>query len=335
MVDTNDPEIDDPEIDDPEIDDPEIDDDDYEDEDDEYEDDNDEYEDDDENEKKPEPNWNDWSSWVNFLKALIFYFIVTIFLGVLGSNFIYLTTRGSDLDIIFPTYDKFYSAKKIGVSKPSPANIDGCNEVSSGTGNIIFDDNFPYNLIDETTDVKQIKAWPLGKRFGSWFGKISRGVFKNNRAYFKGYLDNFPPNTLMGNHTFIIYIVAPFTLLMSFFGAGLSGFCTAIGTAFSADTKLTVYGGFLLFSWAVIFLMSAILVLRFVATLVFLPMSQNWKEVSNIMACNVTALVVLFGFFACGCAYDTLDADIASIMGIIYLALVAVTLFKKKSKDIF
>ena len=298
-------------------------------------DDYDDYDDYDYEDDEEELNWNDWTSWVNFIKALIFYFIVTIFLGVLGSNFIYLTTRGSDLDIIFPTYDKFYSAKKIGVAKPSPANIDGCNEVSSGTGNIMFDDNFPYNMIDETTDVKQMKTWSFGKRFGSWFGKISRGVFKNNRAYFKSYLDNFPPNTLLGNHTFIIYIVAPFTLLMSFFAAGLSGFCTAIGSAFSADTKLTVYGGFLLFSWAVIFLMTAILVLRFVATLVFLPMSQNWKEVSNIMACNVTALVVLFGFFACGCAYDTLDSDIASIMGIIYLALVAITLFKKKSKEIF
>ena len=62
-----------------------------------------------EEEKKKE--WNDIPTWVDFVKALLFYFIVTLLIGLFGASFIYLTTRGSEIDIILPTYDKYYGAK--------------------------------------------------------------------------------------------------------------------------------------------------------------------------------------------------------------------------------
>jgi hypothetical protein len=47
--------------------------------------------------------WDNTASWVNFVRSLFVFFIITIVFGLVGSNFIYLTTRGSELDIIFPT----------------------------------------------------------------------------------------------------------------------------------------------------------------------------------------------------------------------------------------
>jgi hypothetical protein len=75
-----------------------------------------------------------------------------------------------------------------------------------------------------------------------------------------------------------------------------------------------------------------VIFLRLMATLFFFPLSQDWKEVTNIMACNVKPLVVLFGFFVCGAAYDTLDPSIAGVMGIVYLCLVVWTLFRYVTK---
>jgi len=91
-------------------------------------------------------------------------------------------------------------------------------------------------------------------------------------------------------------------------------------------------GFFFLFSFGLFGGLSGVIFMRLVATLLFYPMSQNWKEVANIMACNVTALVVLFGFFVCGSAYDTLDPTIAGIMGVVYLILVVYSLWKYFTK---
>jgi hypothetical protein len=99
--------------------------------------------------------------------------------------------------------------------------------------------------------------------------------------------------------------------------------------------KVTVWGGFLLYSWGLFGGLAGVIFLRLIATLLFYPMSQNWKEVANIMACNVKPLVILFGFFVCGAAYDKLDPTIAGIMGVVYLMLVAWTVWKYFSKQMF
>jgi hypothetical protein len=92
--------------------------------------------------------------------------------------------------------------------------------------------------------------------------------------------------------------------------------------------KVTIWGGFLLYAWGTCIGLSCLIFLRLIGTICFLPMSQNWKEVANIMACNVKTLVVLFGFFVCGSAYDTLDPSVAGIMGVVYCCLVGYTLVR-------
>ena len=61
-------------------------------------------------------------------------------------------------------------------------------------------------------------------------------------------------------------------------------------------------------------------------------MSQDWKKIAKTMACNVKVLVILFGFFATGAAYESLDAVIAGVMGIVYLMLVSYTVVKYFTK---
>ena len=186
-----------------------------------------------------------------------------------------------------------------------------------------------------TPTKEQLKAMPLVERLTNWFAKSVAGCFKNNRAILKGWLDNFSPEGPLGNHVFQIYFAAPFTILAGGLIALLTGFWSAFGAGVGADLKVTVWGGFLLYAWGLYGSLAGLIALRLIATLCFYPMSQNWKEVANIMACNVKPLVVLFGFFVCGAAYDTLEPTMAGIMGIVYLMLVAWTIWKYFSKQLF
>lgn len=272
--------------------------------------------------------WNDPNSWLNFLKALLRFFLISLLWGLFGANFIYLTSRGSDLDVIFPTDELFYTAPSYEVQRNGPYTDVNCNEMGSGTFGV-FEDNFPYNLIKTKGSSKaELEGLTFVERLTNWFAKTVGGCFKTNRALIKSILDNFTPNSPMGNHTFQIYIGFPFVLVAGFFVSLISGFWSAFGAAAASDMKVTVWGGFLLYSWVLLFGLAVIMCLRLLGTLFFLPMSQNWKEVANIMACNAKAIVVLFGFFACGAAYDNLDATVSGIMGVIFLMLVIHTLWK-------
>jgi len=281
-------------------------------------------------------DWKDSTSWVSFIRQLFTYLILTLLFGLFGSSFIYLTSRGSDLDNILPTDDLFYSAKRYQTQKKGASNVVDCNETSSGTFSV-FEDNFPYNLISikGVPTKAQLKELPLIERMINWFAKCVAGCFKSNRALMKGVLDNFAPNTPLGNHSFQICIAFPAVLMFCGFFSLVTGFWASFGAGVSADMKVTIWGGFLLYAWGLFIGLACIVCLRFLGTLLFYPMSQNWKEVANIMACNVKTLVVLFGFFACGSAYDSLDSTIAGMMGIVYLMLVAYTVWKYFSKQLF
>ena len=277
--------------------------------------------------------WNDSDSWLKFLKALFSYFILALLVGLFGSSFIYLTSRGSDLDIILPTDDLFYSAPSYEVKRNGPYTDVNCNEIPSGSFGV-FEDNFPYNLIiTKGSSKEELDGLSFSSRLSNWFGKTVAGCFKSNRALLKGWLDNFTPNSPLGNHTFQIYVGFPVTICLSLVSL-ITGFWAAFGAATGADMKVTIWGGFLLYAWALLLGLASVIFLRLIGTLCFLPMSQNWKEVSNIMACNAKSIVVLFGFFACGAAYDNLDPTVSGIMGIIYLLLVAYSLWSFFSSKI-
>ena len=270
--------------------------------------------------------WNDPKSWINFLKALIKFFVLALLIGLFGSSFIYLTTRGSDLDIILPTDELFYTAPSYEVQRNGPYTDVNCNETGSGSF-AVFEDNFPYNLIRTKGSSKaELGGLSFVERLTNWFAKTVAGCFKSNRAILKGWLDNFTPNSPLGNHAFQIYIAFPFTFCFSFISL-ITGFWAAFGAAAAADMKVTIWGGFLLYAWALIIGLACLIFMRLIGTICFLPMSQNWKEVANIMACNVKSIVILFGFFVCGAAYDNLDSTVSGIMGIIYLLLVIHTLW--------
>lgn len=295
-------------------------------------DDDDEYDDDDDVPKQ----WDDSASWLSFSKSVFIYFILTLIYGFCASGFIWLTSRGSDIDYILPTNEKFYSAPTYETKIQGPVNDSNCMSEPTGNFDAIID-NFPYNLIiAKGSSKEELAGLSMVQRLTNWFGKMCAGCFKTNRAWFKWWLDTFNPESgIMGSHTFQILLGFPATFVIAGFCSFGTGFWASFASAASADLKVTVYSGFLLFGWGLCFSLMFLVAARFFATICLYPMSQSWKDVVNIFACNVTTFVILFGFFVCGAAYDTLDETIAGIMGIVYLSIIGITIFRHFAADYF
>lgn len=280
-----------------------------------------------EDEKK---NWNDPANWVNFIKSLLFYFVATLVLGLVGSNFVWLTRQGSTLEHILPDLedDPFYNSKYIDVDMEKANNSENCDDNESNTlTEKIKADNFPYNLKRARETHSDLS---VGERLGSWFGWITEGTFIFNRGLIKSWIQMFSPigGSPLGNEVFLIFIIAPLTGFLSII-AGFTGFGVACSSAFKTDVVVSVWGLFLWFFWAVTILMGAVMFIRLIALLLLYPIHNGWKTVSSIFRCNALPLAILFGFFTVGSAYDTLDSTVSGAMGIVYLTLVIIAIVKK------
>ena len=280
------------------------------------------------------PAWDDTKRWTSCIKSLFSYFILTIIYGMFASNFIYITSRGKEIDSILPTFDDYYSAKKYRTFKFNPLDGEDCNGTPEN-GESILEDNFPYNLIIQNMTPEEILNQPFAIRLQHWYGSCAAGCFKACRAFMKDWLDNFNPSGLLGNHAFQIIIGFPFTALVGLLLGGAGGFITSLAAGTNADIPVTIWGFLFGWSWILYFGLAFIIWCRFIGLVFFYGLSSNWNEVSHILACNSTILVVIFGFLACGAAYDTLDPTIAGIMGIVYLCLIAFKMLMHFRKDLF
>ena len=300
-----------------------------------------EYEEDEEDDERTEDDDGKRtnSNWGRFLKSLLVYLIITIIVGVIGCGFIYLTELNEvEMENVFPTTNDFYNASgikedSITVSKCSDEDKSKTNEVVKNVVGSILEDNFPYSLIKKLPEGKKISDMGMIDRLTNWFAGTVKASFLFNRILIKRWLSVFKDNgrSPLSNHAFQIYVGLPFTFLMSLVALG-TGFGSAFFGAFKADSTVTIWGMFLMFTWSMSFLMGFVIFLRFIVTLIFLPMSQDWQQIAKTMACNVKVLVILFGFFATGAAYESLDAVIAGVMGIVYLMLVSYTVVKYFTK---
>ena len=296
--------------------------------------------------------WDDKRSWVSFAKSLVYFFVLSILIGVFGSGFCYLTSRGIVIDYILPTYRDYYNVKSYYVDKKGPYVDVNCVEVNTGNSQVL-EDNFPYNLIvkdengreysDAQCKYRQAKkskdpefkkkyTLPITTHITDWAAQISRSVFMRHRDWLKSYLNVFDPESPFGNHAFLICMAFPFTISISIVSV-ITGIIFTLLAAFGTGHMwLPICGIIFAYLLFIAIGMGILLYLRLLITICLLPLIQNWKEVANIMSCNVKTIAVIFGYFACGAAYDNLDPTISGIMALVYMFLVVYTIYKYFTK---
>lgn len=281
------------------------------------------------NEKDNEDNNTEkTSNWMAFGINVIQNFITTIFIGLIGANFIFLSSSNEDfLEKILPTEFKRYfpSLIKKGGAGGEKYKED-CNGVKKGfnIGNI------------EALGIGSVGGWPYKLRkegtvgffqdFINWIVETIYGAFSINRGFLQKWLSFFSKDneTFLSNDTFQMLFAAPLTLLLSPFVLFL-GFFASFYSAFTTNTFFgliwAIIGLFLGYTWM---LTSSISVVQFIQYLLFfivLPLVSNLSLVKKILHCNIKTLSILFGALVCSSAIANLDYVTSTVMIIVYLIM--------------
>lgn len=285
------------------------------------------------------------NNWLGFGTSILGSLIITLFVGLSGSNFIYLTRSASEsmgktstvLEFLLPTKEGVYFPDKK-VKEETNAyikNLDSsiftncgkentCDKAEPCTNykrlaqfNIGTLGGWPYSM----RDPKVPAPWGLWAQFKYWIADSVADSYIRNREYLQKVLSIFAPEKKGGNIfanqpfqmfvvTPLMYIITPLILFFIFFSSIFSLFATSpswaiFGTLFFFLTFFISYG------------ISFVQAFQYMCTLTLVPLLADFKMVKNIFKCNGKALVHFFLICTCISAIINLEDIIAwTIVGV-------------------
>lgn len=286
------------------------------------------------------------NNWKNFGLSLISNLIVTLLIGISGSNFIYLTNaaskkiaggKGTLLDILLPSDEGFYFPKekfteeKMEEIKDAMGDQSKCGDLDCKIPkefctnfpklykfNIGKPGGFPYDIKD-TSSSMPAGVW---QKFKNWFADGTANSYMRDRSWLKKTLTFFAPDPKSGNmfanNSFQMFIVTPLMYLIF----PLLLFIIFGSTLFSLFNKgpLTAFlGFFFLYTFFIIYGISCIKAFQYIATLLFVPLLADFKLVKKIFICNGKSLLYFFLFLTCTSAYSNFDNTTATTMLVLYI----------------
>ena len=285
------------------------------------------------------------NNWGGFGVSLLINLIITIVIGLAGSNFIYLTRSASEsmgktstvLEFLLPTKPGVYFPDKKVKDETNAyiKNLNGslftncgrentCDNAEPCTNykrlakfNIGTLGGWPYSM----RDPKVPAPWGLWAQFKYWLADSTADSYIRGRDYLQKILGTFAPEKDGGNMfanqpfqmfvvTPLLYIITPLIYFFIFFSSLFSLFATSpgwaiCGTFFFLSTFLISYG------------MSFVQAFQYMCTLTLVPLLADFKMVQTIFKCNGKALVHFFLICTCISAIINLEGIIAgTIVGV-------------------
>ena len=285
-------------------------------------------------EKEEEKSSMPRENWSGFAYLSLIAFFIILLIGILGSNFIYMTSLTKDaLNTILPTDAASYlnpQQMQRGGGMYASEYDDNCigkSKMSIGVSNTSFmpSPGFPYSLCSDTT-----KESSFLQKSKNWFGRTCLESFINSRAILKAWLGLFKQGSMLGNDTIQLLFIAPLNLILGG-GIGLAflvGFISTLIALFHTSGPLGLILGFIfLYNFAFMSSVAAIQSLLFVLTFLFLPLITDFKKVMAILHCNISTLTTLFGLFTCITALFTFDLKTSSIYIIAFTLITVISFF--------
>jgi hypothetical protein len=281
---------------------------------------------------------NTGNNWTSFGLSLISNIMMTLLIGLLGSNFIYMTTANtktyaidnlklSILDMLLPTTEKQYFPldEKIytGGSKCSETaefntNWKNLNNIGVGSRG-----SWPYSMYIDDSNLKQKNGY--GQLFKNWFATSTADSYIRGRDLLKYWLNIFSPGkddkNIFANDTFQIFLVAPFMFFMFIFLIIFMYFSSWF-SLFKSGWGFTLIGLFLIYSWFITFGITFVQSFQYLFTFMFIPLIADYKRVKKIFGCNVKSLSMFFGLLVCSSAFSYLDNTISITMFVVYLLMI-------------
>ena len=282
------------------------------------------------------------SNWVAFGINVLQNFILTLFIGLLGANFIFLSSSSTDfLETLLPTKNTSYfpTIEKTGGtgagSRITRGGGGAGGENYHGTCNSTDKNSFNIGNL-KFLGIGGAGGWPYKYKKDGYVGIIQDymnwiiytiyGTFSFNREILQTWIGYFSKENdkILSNDTFQILFVAPITLMASLL-VFPAGFFVSLFKSFTTETFFgliwAIAGLFLGYSWV---LSSCISIVQFIQYLIFfmiIPLLTNLTMVKKILHCNIITLGLLFGALVCGSAITSLDYVTSSVMIVVYLIM--------------
>lgn len=259
------------------------------------------------------------NNWVKFGINVLQNFIMTLVIGLIGANFIYLSTADNDiLEKILPT--------KLSSYFPSMASQRGgaytCSNQRTplhgiGLEKFKFKFGWPYNLKSSIGGLLQ--------SFKNWFAETVAGSYIINRGLLRSWVNLFAPgeegDNLFSNEPFQILFVAPLTLL-AFPLALFFGFFSTLYSAFNASWIWTLAGMIFAYTWLIGTGISIVQMIQYFVLLLIFPLLSDLTTIKKILQCNTHILGILFGALVISSAFSNLDNTTSIVMFVAYLLYV-------------
>jgi len=273
---------------------------------------------------------NKQNKWLSFGTSIITNILIVLFVGVIGSNFIYMTTAINKVDnsgisllekllptdesIYFPQKGSLKGGSSCSSSKEHSTNWTNLNNIGIGKNG-----GWPYSMYNEDS------GYGVTQNFKNWFSKSIADCYITNRSILQKWLGLFSSDkedkNIFSNETFQMFVVAPLMFLIYpliiFFIYFSSWF-----SAFKSGWGFTLIGMFLLYSWFTTSTVSLIQSMQYLLTFTILPLIADYKRIRKIIGCNVKSLSLLFGLLVCSSAFSYLDNTISITMFLVYLFLI-------------
>ena len=273
-------------------------------------------------EKKREKIGDDGQvNWSKFGVYVLISFILSILIGIIGSNFIFLTHLSqSELEKWLPTKSQneegggFYKDARGGAGPRGGAGSCSLNK-NEGFKFSGLSANWPYSMYKNEVFPGFIQS------FKNWIAETTAASFMKYRNIVKSWL-----SLVSGlNNTIQMTILAPLTFIMYpiiYFCC----FCISLYEAFFINVFWAIAGCFLLFVWPFISIISFLEIINYIGLFTFSPIYSNFNTIKNIFNCNLSSVTLLFGFLICMSSFLTLDSTTSGIASIIYIAMASMSL---------
>ena len=270
------------------------------------------------------------NKWLSFGTSIITNILIVLFVGIIGANFIYMTSAINKVDnagvtllekllptdksTYFPQNETLKGGSSCSSSKEYSTNWTNLNNIGIGKKG-----GWPYSMYNGDS------GYGVTQNFKNWFSESIADAYITNRGLLQSWLGLFSPDkeekNIFSNETFQMFVVAPFMFLI-FPLIALFIYFSSWFSEFKSGWGFTLIGMFLLYSWLTTSTVSLIQCMQYLLTFTILPLIADYKRIRKIIGCNVKGLSLLFGLLICSSAFSHLDNTISITMFLVYLFLI-------------
>jgi hypothetical protein len=283
-------------------------------------------------------------NWYGFAYLSLFAFILVLFIGILGANFIYITNLNpGSLDMLFPSEESNYFDENVlkggagmtstgmtsaGMTSAALSPDYNCN-IKSKIGSfsklmsILPSKEFPYSLKQKSHVTDSIL-----QKIKNWFALTCAESFMVSRGILKTWLNLFSKKSILGNDIIQMLFIAPLNLGVGTSCAFLLGLASTLMALYNTGGMVGFIMGFIfMYNFAFMTTISVLQSMLFSFTFLFLPLIIDFKKVLNILHCNISTLSTLFGLLTCITALFSFDITSASIYIIAFIMINIISFF--------